>query len=223
MVEFGEVPLTENCARCWKTPSLCLCDAITPLATRHRVLLLQHPQEPDKVLGTARITHLSLPNSVLRVGLSWPNLRTALGEEAVAQRWVVLYLGSVEMPREARDPLVYVDKKGSVIAAPPPSDIDGLIVLDGTWSQAKALWWRNAWLLKCRRAVLRPAQKSLYGRMRKEPRRECLSTIESVGLALTGLGEPESVELGLRQTFSALLARAQRRPGPAAPVAPEVE
>jgi len=189
-----------------------MCEAIAPLATKHRVLLLQHPQEPDKVLGTARIAHLSLPNSVLRVGLSWPNLRTALGEEVVANRWVVLYLGSVEIPRERRDPLIYVDKKGTIIPSPSPADIDGVIVLDGTWSQAKALWWRNAWLLKCRRAVLGPAQKSLYGRMRREPRRECLSTIESVGLALTGLGEPESVENGLREVFSNLLRKAQSRP-----------
>jgi hypothetical protein len=28
-----------------------------------------------------------------------------------------------------------------------PSALDGLIVLDGTWSKAKTLWWRNPWLL----------------------------------------------------------------------------
>ena len=48
-------------------------------------------------------------------------------------------------------------------------------MLDGTWSQAKALWWRNAWMLKCQRVILGPAQPSRYGKLRKEPRGDGLS------------------------------------------------
>ena len=46
-----------------------------------------------------------------------------------------------------------------------------MVVLDGTWSQAKALWWRNAWMLKCQRVILGPAQPSRYGKLRKRAAR----------------------------------------------------
>ena len=51
-----------------------------------------------------------------------------------------------------------VDRKGHAVASQTRAlrDIDGVIVLDGTWSQAKALWWRNAWMVECRRIVLGP-------------------------------------------------------------------
>src|SRR4051794_27654522 len=34
--------------------------------------------------------------------------------------------------------------------------LEGVVLLDGTWSQAKALWWRNPWMLKCQRVILNP-------------------------------------------------------------------
>jgi DTW domain-containing protein YfiP len=69
--------------------------------------------------------------------------------------------------------------------APP---LEGLIVLDGTWSQAKTLWWRNPWLLKLARVSLVPREPSMYGKLRKEPRREWVSTLEAVADVLPALG-----------------------------------
>jgi hypothetical protein len=216
----------EICDRCLKPNSLCLCAEIPPagLASKRQVVLLQHPQEPDKELGSARLAHLALPGSLLKVGLSWPNLKTVLEREAQASRWAVLYLGSGikesgPPPTHGRSGLVLVDKKG----APLPEQkalldsLEGIVVLDGTWSQAKALWWRNAWLLKLRRAILVPARASLYQELRKEPRRECVSTIESVAMALEALGEPAETTEGLTSLFGKLLDRYRanrpRRPG----------
>lgn len=213
-------PGESDCPRCYKPPGLCVCAFVRELPTRHHVLFLQHPQEPDKDLGTARLANLCLPNSTLKVGLSWPNLKSALGREVVASQWMVLYLGSASMPADR--PLGLVDKKGALIDEQRRllSEVEGVVVLDGTWSQAKTLWWRNAWLLKLRRGVLGPGAPSMYGKMRKEPRRECLSTLESAGRTLTGLGEDPSVEAGLREAFGGLLTqykdrRSSRRPAPA--------
>src|SRR5687768_12755761 len=83
-----------QCPKCQKPQDLCVCELVKPLQTRLHVLILQHPQEPDKDLGTARLTHLSLPNSTLKIGLSWPNLKAALGRDSQPYRWAVLYLGS---------------------------------------------------------------------------------------------------------------------------------
>ena len=201
------------CPRCEKPEALCVCAEILPLSTRKHVLILQHPQEPDKELGTARLAHLALPQSTLKIGLSWRNLTAALGREAQPSRWAVLYLGSgihgEAAPRAFSPTLQLVDKKGAPLAdaAAVLPDLEGLVVLDGTWSQAKALWWRNAWLLKLRRAILVPKKKSLYGELRREPRRECLSTIESIAQSLQALGEAPETEAALTGLFQKLLDR----------------
>jgi DTW domain-containing protein YfiP len=85
--------------------------------------------------------------------------------------------------------------------------IKGIVVLDGSWSQAKTLWWRNPWVLKARRVVLAPARPSRYGALRREPRREGLSTLEAAALLMARLeGRPE-IEAALLASFERLLSR----------------
>ncbi len=200
--------IPELCARCEKPRELCVCDRIHPIETKLQVLILQHPQEPDKRLGTARIAQLMLPSATLKIGLSWPNLRSALGQEVMPSKWAVLYLGS-GVKGKITHAFQLVNKAGEPLpnASDVRGELEGLVVLDGTWSQAKALWWRNAWLLKLRRAVLSTSTRSLYRELRREPRKECLSTIESIGASLSALGEPESTEQQLRSVFADLLER----------------
>ena len=81
------------------------------------------------------------------------------------------------------------------------------MLLDGTWSQAKALWWRNAWMLKCQRVILGPKRPSRYGKLRKEPRRDGLSTIEAAGLLLAGLEKRPDIAETLNASFDRMLAR----------------
>ncbi|MBI3072067.1 MAG: DTW domain-containing protein [Deltaproteobacteria bacterium] len=200
---------SRDCPRCLKDSRTCICDGITPLATRLHVLILQHPREPDRILGTGRIAALALTNSTLKVGLSWPNLARALGRPATPAAWGVLYLGGKrESPRARTAPLLTVFAKGQPIA---PSEaalpLEGIVLLDATWKQAKSIWWRNPWLLKLRRIVLNPPAPSLYGDLRREPRRACLSTIESIALCLTALGEPPAVSDALFSHMRRLIAR----------------
>src|SRR5690606_6920294 len=92
--------------------------------------------------------------------------------------------------------------------------LDGILVLDGTWSQAKTLWWRNAWFLKLPRLVLAPQEPSMYGRLRKSPRKEWVSTLEAVADVLPALGEPPEVRTNLRRLLRTLLQRARdQQPG----------
>ncbi|MCM2276653.1 MAG: DTW domain-containing protein [Oligoflexia bacterium] len=198
-----------NCPNCQKPAELCVCDAIRPQPTKTHVLILQHPQEPDKELGSALLANRMLPNSTLKIGLSWPNLAKALGREAQPSRWAVLHLGSgiKELTARPAPGLHFVTKNGTLLPEADRPSIDGLVVLDGTWSQAKTLWWRNAWLLKLKRAILVPSRPSLYRELRKEPRRECLSTIESIAESLTSLGEPPATGEELRKIFALLLDR----------------
>jgi tRNA-uridine aminocarboxypropyltransferase len=200
----------EACPHCGKPLSLCVCAGIVPLANRIELLILQHPQEQDRELGTARLTVLQLQHATLKIGLSWPSLAKALGHPADPRRWAVLYLGSssaASFPRERE--IVAVDAKGAPLA---PGDerldaIEGIVLLDGSWSQAKTLWWRNPWVLKCRRLVLNPRQVSRYGKLRREPRREGLSTLEAAALVLARLGRQPEIETALLDRFSRLLER----------------
>jgi DTW domain-containing protein YfiP len=202
-----------DCPRCLKEKSLCICDSITPVITKHHVLILQHPQEPDKELGSARIAHLALENSTMKIGLSWPNLSKALGRPAVHGNWGVLYLGAKsEGSKNSAAHRLSITAKSGRVAGPSEFELEGIVVLDGTWAQAKTMWWRNAWLLKLKRLTLNPLRPSLYGRLRKEPRRECLSTIESIAEALEALGEDAAVGETLRANFAELLRKYQSGP-----------
>ena len=155
---------------------------------------------------------------MLKIGLSVSNLKKAIGREEVSPaKWGVLYLGSgvkgmAERPGGFLKPGLYpVKKDGELLAEKESAEIlkglEGIILLDGTWSQAKTLWWRNSWLLKCRRLILVPKVKSLYGELRKEPRRECLSTIETTADVLDALGEDPAIGEHLRELFRELLTK----------------
>jgi DTW domain-containing protein YfiP len=196
------------CPHCAKPEFLCVCEAVEPLKTKVGLLILQHPQEQDRLLGTARLAHRALANSTLKIGLSWPSLSKALGRDADPSEWAILHLGAAHasgLPRD-RD-VVVLDKKG---AALPDQDkalagLKGVVIFDGSWAQAKTLWWRNAWVLKQRRLALNPRAASLYGKLRREPRREALSTIEAAALAISRIeGRPE-IETALRRDFSVML------------------
>jgi DTW domain-containing protein YfiP len=188
-----------TCDTCLRPKVACVCDRIVSYPTARRVLILQHPQEKDAVLGSAQILTASLPKAKLVVGLSWPNLAGALGEAGVdARRWAVLF-----PDRDAPDFGVFA-RNGT---RSEPGALEGIIVLDGTWSKAKTLWWRNPWLSKLNRMTLKPEKPSIYGRLRAEPRRDFVSTLESVAAALTLCGEAPEIEAGLERVFRTLVQR----------------
>lgn len=190
------------------------------LKSNINVLIIRHPQEPnrkDQEISTANLITDSIGPSFVATGLSFKNLNHALTRSgmtpeqastlAVPQDWVTLYLGTKSQTAGAKPVhtpgLYFLSKKG--LPKERPSDIKplGIILLDGTWSQAKTLWWRNAWLLKTQRAYLVPKQKSLYKSLRKEPRPECVSSLEALAEALTFLGEPLETEMALKDAFKA--------------------
>ncbi|MBN9516078.1 MAG: DTW domain-containing protein [Alphaproteobacteria bacterium] len=180
-----------------------------PVDNKVSILILQHPQEQDRVLGTARLIAATLADAKVVIGLSWRNLAHALKEPAEAKDWGVLYLGSTHAKGQA--PLVAVDRKGEPLADQVAglAGLKGLIALDGNWAQAKALWWRNPWLTKLRRFVVVPDGPSLYGDLRREARPDAVSTLEAVALALQVLEGDAAVRERLLVPFRELLAKAR--------------
>ena len=200
-----------DCPRCLKPLPLCVCDSITPVESKISLLILQHPQEQDRALGTARLTALHFKDAVLKIGLSWPSLSKALGRTVHdPSRWAVLYLGSAKVADlETERDIVAINRKGEIDDNQRAilKDIEGIVLLDGTWSQAKALWWRNAWMLKCQRVILGPPQPSRYGKLRREPRDDGLSTIEAAAMLIGRLEKRPDIEATLNTSFERMLAK----------------
>jgi DTW domain-containing protein len=211
MSEQIEAPEVADCPHCGKPTPLCICDSVTPIENRIAILILQHPQEQDRALGTARLTARHFKDAVVKIGLSWPSLSKALGRPVSdPSRWAVLYLGSAKVSELDTDAeIVAINRKGEMEEGQRAilKGIEGIVLLDGTWSQAKALWWRNAWMLKCQRVILGPRQPSRYGHLRKEPRRDGLSTIEAAGLVLGALEKRPDIAATLYASFERMLVR----------------
>ncbi len=194
--------------------------ATAKLDNRLFILVLQHPREKRETLATAGLAVAMLRRAELAVGLSWPNLARALGSAGVGDagagppiRGAGRCCISVRRGRGLsawRVRCVALDRHGQ----PAPDQaamlrgLDGAVLLDGSWSEAKALWWRNPWLLKLRRLVLDPQRPSDFSRVRREPRREALSTIEAASLLLKHIeGRPE-IETALKGALDGLIAAA---------------
>jgi DTW domain-containing protein len=202
---------TSDCPHCRKPMPFCVCADVKPIENRIGLLILQHPQEQDRALGTARLTAMHFEGAVLKIGLSWPSLSKALGR-AVADpsRWAVLYLGSAKAADlGTTEEVVAINRKGEIEDNQRGilRGIEGVVLLDGTWSQAKTLWWRNPWMLKCQRLILGPSQPSRYGKLRREPRRDGLSTIEAAALVLSALEKRPDIADALNASFARMLKR----------------
>jgi len=160
--------MRERCLRCRRPVSVCYCATLPSIPTRTRVILLQHPRERDMPIGTARMAALALPNAKLHVGYTWDG-------RVVPADAILLYPG---------------EGAKNILTEPPPEPVT-LVVVDGTWSQAKVLVRDNPVLNALPRYAFAAPELSRY-RIRKEPRAEYCSTIEALMHVLGVLeGDPE--------------------------------
>lgn len=188
-----------TCFACFKAPDFCLCDewrASGQVSNRTAITIVQHPRERNHPLGTVRIARLGLAHCrVVCVGPKEP--------EAIART------------QAAVDDLV---KEGSVaLLYPGPGSTDlteldepdfpqSMVVLDGTWHHTKTLLRDIAPLQHLPRVHIQPREASQY-RIRREPNRQSLSTIEAIVQALEII-EPHTVGLQrLRRCFNGMIDR----------------
>jgi DTW domain-containing protein YfiP len=147
--------------------------------TRTRVVILQHPRESSVPINTARLAELGLPNAERHVGIEFgesPRVRELLSNG------------------EAPAILLYPGEGAQSLAREPPAGPVTLVVIDGTWWQARKLVRKNPELASLPRYGLEPAEPSRY-RIRREPAKHCVSTIEAI---VEALGYLEHDTPGLR-------------------------
>ncbi len=181
---------------------MCVCHAIQRFPNRIGITVVQHPGERHHPFNTARLARLGLKQ--VDVQMAWD--------------------GRIERPPlSTHAALLYPAEGARDLATIPAEQLpDHLVVLDGTWPQARSLYRDNPWISGLPHVALSPDKPGAY-RIRKEPAAHCLSTIESIASALA-ICEPDSPGIDhLLDGFTALIEgqlahRSQAKPSPRRPV-----
>ncbi|MBA1250027.1 tRNA-uridine aminocarboxypropyltransferase [Pseudomonas luteola] len=174
-----------RCAACQRPESHCLCALVPRLSSATRLLILQHPDETQHALNTARLAALGLVNSELLVGEQF---------EGLEARWEG-YTPWLLFPDEQAESLEHIKAKAE------HSGKTMLVIPDGTWRKARKLLYLNPCVAALPRVSL-PAGLSSRYRLRKAPAAGAVSTIEAIVTTLNILEMPKR--------FDALLAPFER-------------
>ena len=196
---LAETAKRARCPSCLRAESSCICRWITPVAHAVDVLILQHPLEVHNAKGSARLLHLSLPNSRMLTGEQFaPDTLAALLAD---KHTVLLYpdtpgdrsLGIAPPP--ALDPATLLD----------PARLQ-LVVLDATWRKSRKMLYLNPRLQQLPRLPLRDTPASHY-LIRKAHARDQLSSLEATCYALMQLEQDASRFVPLITAFDGFVAQ----------------
>lgn len=155
----------QRCYACFRPKEDCFCDAIPIVRNTTELLILQHRRERFHPFNTARIVSKSLQNSRLIVG-------------------VPADLAAEQLPIQAEAGLLFPGPSATLLSdLPTDRRPKQLIVLDGTWHQAKTLFRDIPALHRLPQYSLAPQAPGRY-RIRREPDAKSLSTVEAVVAAL---------------------------------------
>lgn len=201
------------CRHCQRPLRACLCAWAVPTANTLPVLVLQHPQEAGHAKNSVRLLRLSLAQCRVEVGEVFdpPALAGWLGDQLSDQVGDAAAGGSL---------LLFPDPPAARAAAmPPPRALPRparLVLLDGTWRQARALLRANPLLQRLPRWGLPDLPPVRYA-IRRAHRPGQRSTLEAACAALGLLEDRPAFYAPLLDGFSAWVAAEQARsalPGP---------
>ncbi|KAB0326099.1 DTW domain-containing protein [Janthinobacterium sp. PLB04] len=192
-----------RCPACLRAASSCICRWIAPVSHAVEVLILQHPLEIHNAKGSARLLHLSLPNSRMLTGEQFAP--DTLAELLDGKHNVLLYpdtpgdrsLGITPPP--ALDPAVLLD----------PARFSArlrLVVLDATWRKSRKMLYLNPPLQQLPRLPLRDTPASHY-LIRKAHAPDQLSTLEATCYALMQLEQDADRFVPLIAAFDGFVAQ----------------
>jgi DTW domain-containing protein YfiP len=181
--------LTGHCPRCVLNLEICICEALPRVETRTEIVLVRHVVERGLTSNTGRFVALALPRSQLIEYGGGPTFDDALlhGEGTA-----LLYASGPHTR-----PLAFVPRR--------------LVVLDGTFRQARRMYKRIAALRDLPELAL-PPPSVVPTRLRKPTHAEGMSTLEAVAAAL-GLLEGPLAGAPLYELHSELVRRADRLRG----------
>lgn len=160
-------------------------------------MVLVHPREARRTIGTAPIVRICIPETILIQGTGpeldqSPRLQAILADPSL-DPWL-LFPGpqAIEVSTTPR-------QSGKRLA---------ILVVDGTWPQAKKMIKTSRLLQSLPCMAFEPAIKSSYG-FRKQPADFCLSTAEAVHEVITRLSSQEGArpQDTILKTFAEMVSR----------------
>ena len=204
----------EICQGCDRPPIQCLCEHLpsTKIKLGTEVICLQHPVEfRRKTISTVPLLKLVLDKCRVIVGRSFDTQLETLIDDACDQGRIPLLLfpgpdaitledsDAIDKLRLASQRLfesrevVRDDKTVEVKTDATAGNKYLLIIVDGTWTQAKRMFRYSPVLIKRCQPIqfMGTTDRSIYDSIRKQPESFCLSTLESCARTLKLL-EPEN-------------------------------
>jgi DTW domain-containing protein YfiP len=207
----------EYCKECNRPPIQCLCDFIPKRNEKididTKVLILQHPVEARrKTVSTVPLMNLVLKECQVLVGRSFDDELEKIIDQSILENRIPLVLFPDDKAITLDDPKS-MDKFYSETN---PASNDNwrnnkylLVIVDGTWTQAKRMVRYSPILLeKCQAVQFKgTSNPSIYDSIRKQPETFCLSTLESCARTLKLL-EPNNyrVDVAVEYLYASLKA-----------------
>jgi DTW domain-containing protein len=170
-----------RCHNCLQPDFSCYCHAVSKFDPNIDFIILIHPIEQRRRIATGRMSHLCLQNSQLIVGHDFSNnkqIREIV--EDPKRHCVILYPG---LQSKNITPLSNEERKSLF----PKDKVLTIFVIDGTWSTARSMV-RSRHLNTLQRICFSPERPSNF-RVRKQPKPDCISTIEAIHHTIELIGE----------------------------------
>ena len=179
-----------RCRRCWVMEQWCICKDIPDVDNQTGVLVLRHLLESRKSTNTSRIAQLALRKMELVDvdARTPPDVGAWLADKGKV--WI-LFPGGTTADVEHEKP-------------------DAVLLIDGTWKQARKMVRSHAALLALPRLSLPGGDPNVW-RLRTTKHRDAQSSLEAIAEALRIVESPEHAErlhaLHQRYVAQVLLAR----------------
>ncbi len=197
-----ELPWENRCAGCFLLPEFCICALIPRLPNRISVWIVRHVSEHRKSTNTARLAVRALARSRL---LTHGDRTYPLDSSVLPTDGHLLF-------PEALDHHGRPDPNGPPVhdlsSGPSPQPCTNLIVIDGTWSQARRMSHRLTAVSHLPRLSFSEIPER--ARVRRPPRPNTSATLEAIGHALWYL-EGESIGAPLLQVFDSFVEAYHRQ------------
>jgi DTW domain-containing protein YfiP len=183
--------------RCALPPGYCLCEEVPHVAARTQIVVVRHIRELEKPSGTTRIAALALPSLTIVEYRDEPGARLPdwIAERPYAQGVLVEPPEGVGARLAALEGAALLFPTGRALAELTTRPRT-LVVLDGTWRQARAMYQRIPGAARLPALQLVSAASEMT-RLRRPIREGERSTLEAIADALDEL-EGESVARPLR-------------------------
>jgi DTW domain-containing protein YfiP len=188
-----------TCYTCRKPQVSCYCKELHPVSSRPRIVILMHPLEARHPVGTGRLAHRCLSNSRLWVGTEFDEqseLACLIRDPSLNP--LLLFPGAESISLDGLDD----DRRSEILDSTRESVV---IVLDATWSIANKMLRQSPVLQAIPRVSFSPGRRSGF-LVRRQPRPECLSSLEAIHRVLCLMDGPERYE-GMLRVFESMVSR----------------